>query len=327
MAVILSPRGNEASNMMKRFVRYEEAAQYFGLDETLIIAYAKAAGAVYQLCKIRLIKIEPLEDYMKHLTKVGRSSKLIQRKFVRVGEGTLIYNIGRNRFIEMAREDINTLKRIEKEIVVKGDRLDILSQPCFALSPSACFHVYAEYKNQVLGQNMLITFTQNVFRNEGRLNFKEVGRLRDYHVKEIVFLGDEDYVASKRNEAIDKVCLLLEEWELDGNISSSADPFVLPKMQKFKKIQKREKIKYEVQLYYNEKETMAVASFNLHGGAFTHAFNIKLNGNKEAVTGCIGFGLERWVLCFLARHGEDVTHWPEKVREEYIYESNRKYCN
>ncbi len=89
MAVILSPRGNEASNMMKRFVRYEEAAQYFGLDETLIIAYAKAAGAVYQLCKIRLIKIEPLEDYMKHLTKVGRSSKLIQRKFVRVGEGTL----------------------------------------------------------------------------------------------------------------------------------------------------------------------------------------------------------------------------------------------
>ena len=40
---------------------------------------------------------------MKHLTKVGRSSKLIQRKFVRVGEGTLIYNIGRNRFIEMAR--------------------------------------------------------------------------------------------------------------------------------------------------------------------------------------------------------------------------------
>lgn len=78
MSVILSPRGNEASNMMKRFVRYEEAAQYFGIDETLIVAYAKVAGAVYQLSKIRLIKIEPLEDYMKHLTRVGRSSKLIQ---------------------------------------------------------------------------------------------------------------------------------------------------------------------------------------------------------------------------------------------------------
>ena len=119
MAVILSPRGNEASNMMKRFVRYEEAAQYFGIDETLIVAYAKAAGAVYQLSKIRLIKIEPLEDYMKHLTKVGRSSKLIQRKFVRVGEGTLIYNIGRNRFIEMARAAGSKISvenmKIEKE--------------------------------------------------------------------------------------------------------------------------------------------------------------------------------------------------------------------
>ena len=103
MSVILSPRGNEVSNMMKRFVRYEEAAHYFGIDETLIVAYAKAAGAVYQLSKIRLIKIEPLEEYMKQLTKVGRTSKLIQRKYVMVDERTHIYSSGRKRFIEMAR--------------------------------------------------------------------------------------------------------------------------------------------------------------------------------------------------------------------------------
>lgn len=39
MSVILSPRGNEASNMMKRFVRYEEAAHYFGLDETHLLLH------------------------------------------------------------------------------------------------------------------------------------------------------------------------------------------------------------------------------------------------------------------------------------------------
>ncbi len=103
MSNTLSPRGKEDAQMKKRFIRYEEAVKYFDMEEELIIAYAKAAGAVYQLSKIRLIKIEVLEDYMKHLTKVGRTSKLIQRKYVRVGEGTLIYNIGRNRFIEMAR--------------------------------------------------------------------------------------------------------------------------------------------------------------------------------------------------------------------------------
>lgn len=103
MARRLSPRGKEDAQMQIRFVRYEEAPSYFNMDEELLYVYAKAAGAVYQLAKIRLIKIEAMEEFMKHLTRVGRTAKLIQRKYVRVGEGTLIYNIGRNRFIEMAR--------------------------------------------------------------------------------------------------------------------------------------------------------------------------------------------------------------------------------
>lgn len=103
MAGVLSLRGKEGAQMKIRFIRYEEAPDYFEMDDELLFAYAKAAGAVYQLAKIRLIKIEIMEEFMKHLTRVGRTAKLIQRKYVRVGEGTLIYNIGRHRFIEMAR--------------------------------------------------------------------------------------------------------------------------------------------------------------------------------------------------------------------------------
>lgn len=103
MTITLSPHRNEEGNRRKRFIRFDEASKYFDMDETLICTYAEAAGAVYQLKKIRLIKIEVLEVYMKHLTRVGRTSKLIQRKYVRVGEGSIIYNIGRQRFIEMAR--------------------------------------------------------------------------------------------------------------------------------------------------------------------------------------------------------------------------------
>lgn len=103
MAGRLSPRGKADAQMKIRFIRYEEAPNYFEMEENLLYAYAKAAGAVYKLAKIKLIKVEILEDFMKHLTKVGRTAKLIQRKYVRVGEGTLIYNIGRHRFIEMAR--------------------------------------------------------------------------------------------------------------------------------------------------------------------------------------------------------------------------------
>lgn len=91
MAGRLSPRGKADAQMKIRFIRYEEVPNYFEMEENLLYAYAKAAGAVYQLAKIRLIKMEILEEFMKHLTKVGRTAKLIQRKYVRVGEGSIVW--------------------------------------------------------------------------------------------------------------------------------------------------------------------------------------------------------------------------------------------
>lgn len=86
-----------------RYIRFQEASTYFGVDEELIIALAKASGSVYQLQRIRLIKVRKLEEYMKHFTNVGNGKKLIQQKYVRIEEGAKIYNIGKHRFIEMAR--------------------------------------------------------------------------------------------------------------------------------------------------------------------------------------------------------------------------------
>lgn len=89
MARTLPPRGKENAQMQIRFVRYEEAPNYFKMDEELLYAYAKAAGAVYQLAKIRLIKIEVMEEYMKHLTRVGHcSNKKAMVKFGASGKAT-----------------------------------------------------------------------------------------------------------------------------------------------------------------------------------------------------------------------------------------------
>lgn len=40
---------------------------------------------------------------MRHIYKVPGTNKLVQKKFVRIGEGSIIYSIGHHRFIEMAR--------------------------------------------------------------------------------------------------------------------------------------------------------------------------------------------------------------------------------
>ena len=40
---------------------------------------------------------------MKHLFKVPGTKKYVQKKYVRIGEGSITYSIGKHRFVEMAR--------------------------------------------------------------------------------------------------------------------------------------------------------------------------------------------------------------------------------
>lgn len=219
-------------------------------------------------------------------------------------------------FCSNAHENMKLLEGLETAIK-KGDVSSVLNNPRFALSPSACFHVYMEYKNQVIDKNQTVSFTQNVFRNEGRLNYNEAGRLMDYHVKEIVFLGDEEYVNNSRKEALRKTKELLNEWGLCAYVQKASDPFVLPKMQKYKKIQLLDASKYEVRIWMGEDDYLAVASYNLHGTAFSYPFNIKMECGESLVTGCVGFGLERWVISFLTQFGSNENNWPDSIRKEY----------
>ena len=198
-------------------------------------------------------------------------------------------------------EDIDKLEDLQHNI--QNDNIQLsLKQPTFALSPSACFHTYLEYENTVLNSDSVYTFCQSVFRNEGRFSFSEIGRLMDYHVREIVMIGSIDFVSTMRQEFLSKLVAIMTDWNLNFSVNVAADPFIMPKMQKLKKIQKVEKSKYEVKLNCNSSHKISVASFNLHGSAFTDPFNIKVKNNDDTVTGCIGFGIERWVIAFICQY-------------------------
>ena len=107
------------SNISKRYSRVQEMTELiqdvytdiytnedkrhsYTMDEyTKMLAIA--AGAFYKLLRVELIHKERLETFMKHLYKVPGSNKQVIKKFVRIGEGSIIYGIGHHRFIEMAR--------------------------------------------------------------------------------------------------------------------------------------------------------------------------------------------------------------------------------
>ena len=208
-----------------------------------------------------------------------------------------------------AVENLKSLGKIDN--ISFSDYKSVINNPQYALSPSACFHVYEEYKNRVLKKNTVVTFVQNVFRNEGRFNFSQFGRMRDYHVREIVFIGDNEFVNNSMEKMIDKIKEFIKSINVDSKIIVATDSFILPQMQKL------DKSKYELQVSYDVDKYMSVASFNLHGTAFTYPFSIGIK-DKDTVTGCIGFGLERFVLSFLSQYGEDSNNWPAVIRKEYV---------
>jgi seryl-tRNA synthetase len=208
------------------------------------------------------------------------------------------------------KEDIEYLEQINKHSS-EGKLLECFNQPGYALSPAACFHSYMELERSTIESPCVFTFHQNVFRHEGRFNWNDFGRLKDYHVREIVFFGDMEYVTDGREKIAAKTKNLIQKMDLNGRLCIAFDPFIVPSMQKFKKIQIQEQSKYELQLAYFDNQYLAVSSFNLHGTAFTEPFNISVNGCLKPVTGCVGFGIERWVLAFLSQYGIDPNQWPK----------------
>lgn len=216
-------------------------------------------------------------------------------------------------FCSEAIEDFSLLEKLNDSDSKALQSL--ISSPKSALSPAACFHTYCTHKNQTFDSPTTFTFNQAVFRNEGRFNWNDFGRLKDYHVREVVFLGSHDFVIEKRKQLLNMSVEFLKKLNINSEVLKASDPFIMPKMQKFKKFQLQEGSKYELLLNYSENKKIAGASFNVHGTAFTSPFNIRVKNVKIPVTGCVGFGIERWVLAFIAQFGWDESKWPEIINE------------
>ena len=69
-------------------------------------------------------------------------------------------------------------------------------------------------------------------------------------------------------------------------------------------------LKHELALPIGGERSTAAASFNNHERFFGDAFGITLETGEPASSGCVAFGIERWLLAFLVAHGVDRVGWP-----------------
>jgi seryl-tRNA synthetase len=180
------------------------------------------------------------------------------------------------------------------------------------LSPSVCFHWYRWLRDSKLEQARAITALGKCFRYESS-NLSGLERLWDFTMREVIFAGNPEYINEAKQRCVELSATFLEELDLTFEIASATDPFFVDSYAVQAAFQQGFDLKFELlaPLPYSGKK-LAVGSINYHQDFFGRSFTIDCDG-APAHTGCIGFGLERLALAFLAQHGVSESGWPAAV--------------
>ena len=184
------------------------------------------------------------------------------------------------------------------------------------LNPAACFPCYPTLKGKKFDSGECYTWLGRVFRYESR-NINGLDRLYEFNVRELVFVGTEEYVRNCRAKALPIVEELASFIDIDCKVQTATDPFFATVSAAKKFWQAAQEVKNEIKIpaLGNDGTTkmLACGSINLHGNFFGKRFDFTCANGEPAQTGCVGLGIERWVLAAFTQHGFDERRWPEAV--------------
>jgi len=204
------------------------------------------------------------------------------------------------------KDDFKSKKKIDNYI------FDYVNKVDYCLPPTMCYHTYHQFRDSVFSEddNKVITSKGKSFRNESRYQ-KTLERLWDFTIREIVFLGSQEFVADCRSKLMKASFALMEELGLNGHAEIANDPFFASPDTVLKTFNQRlQALKYELRINLEDDHTISVASFNYHDHFFGENFNMKFDSGKYIVTGCVGFGIERFMFAFLTQYGLNKSNWP-----------------
>ncbi|MEO8587694.1 MAG: aminoacyl--tRNA ligase-related protein [Acidobacteriota bacterium] len=222
-------------------------------------------------------------------------------------------------FAPHVREDLGAIQELSAQSQRPKDRafFDLLSPPEVVLSPAVCFHTYALLADRTLSRPMTVTAKGRCFRYESK-NLSGLERSWDFTMQEIVFIGEADWVEERRERAIREVGELVERLDLDAWVETANDHFFATNFvaKRYHQLMTRAKFELRLGLPYNG-SSLAAASFNIHDDFFGRSFGIRL-GDGFARTGCLGFGVERWVWALFSQFGPRPEQWPERVRRVLV---------
>jgi seryl-tRNA synthetase len=178
-----------------------------------------------------------------------------------------------------------------------------------ALPPAVCYNTYAALADSTIDAPLLMTAQGTCWRHEGERH-AALERGWAFTMREIVCLGTPWDVKSLLDRGVERASALAARLELETEIVVASDPFFAPSARGRAALQRIKGLKHELVFRFPDGRPLAIASFNDHEEFFGDAFAISLADGSAASSGCVAFGLERWLLAVLVTHGVNPADWP-----------------
>lgn len=206
-------------------------------------------------------------------------------------------------------DDPTVLERVASDPTPSTAARTAVAPADAALPPALCYHAYAALAGQTFAAPRLLTTQGTCWRHEGsRLVPLERGWA--FTMREIVCIGAPAEVERFRARGTAAAVELARALDLPHEVVAASDPFFAPTARGRALLQQVKGLKHELALGLGGEHTVAAASFNDHETFFGAAFGLRLTDGSPASSGCVAFGLERWLLAALVRHGIEPAAWP-----------------
>ncbi|MFC4102469.1 class-II aminoacyl-tRNA synthetase family protein [Paenibacillus xanthanilyticus] len=216
--------------------------------------------------------------------------------------------------IHFVSEFPHRLGELEK-VREAGDLNELARLSPYALSPAVCFHCYAELSGSRLPEPLVLTSRGSCFRHEAAWRVGK-HRLNEFSMREIVLFGDASFIEEERRAFMEEAWSLFERLGLAGKMETASDPFYFSEESGKGQQQMMGNMKYELIARAGEDgESFSIASFNNMDTSLCKPFEVLDAEANPMHSGCIAFGIDRWVYALLAYYGGEYDKWPSKVRE------------
>jgi seryl-tRNA synthetase len=181
-----------------------------------------------------------------------------------------------------------------------------LADARYLLAPAACYAIYDHFQGRQLEDDLRVTTLAPCFRREEA--YEAASRQWAFWMREIVCIGRLGTVQSFLDGFRERLARTLQSAGFPFVVAAATDPFFDrsdPRLLMQRLGPVKDEIRYQ--------GSLAIASVNFHRNFFGERFDIRDASGGPAFSGCVAFGLERWMTSLTREYGDDWKAYPPSL--------------